>query len=153
MLGGGGGGGGEGRGESQHVTVFHPCGDHARPCFTFGFPQPELSLSSDRLTQHRLIESHLWYQRMGFSGSFLCDPSASVRKRTQNCGGCSGKRLVPLSKRICGWLPSSSVSRPLTPNSKQWFTTSFLEEGAGKRCSECALTPVGYAIRHCETCC
>ena len=31
------------------------------------------------------------------------------------------------------------------PNSKHWFTTSFLqplEEGAGKRCSECAFEPV-----------
>ena len=27
------------------------------------------------------------------------------------------------------------------PNSKHWFTTSFLEEGAGKRYSECAAKP------------
>ena len=30
----------------------------------------------------------------------------------------------------------------LTSNSKQWFTTYFLQEaGAGKLCSECGLTP------------
>ena len=27
------------------------------------------------------------------------------------------------------------------PNSKHWFTTSFLQEGAGKRCSECDQYP------------
>ena len=30
------------------------------------------------------------------------------------------------------------------PNSKQWFTTYFLQEaGAGKRCSECGSGPDG----------
>ena len=33
--------------------------------------------------------------------------------------------------------PRAYASTATQPNSKHWFTTSFLEEGAGKRCSEC----------------
>ena len=33
----------------------------------------------------------------------------------------------------------SCITASMTANSKHWFTTSFLQ-GAGKRCSECAIT-------------
>ena len=51
------------------------------------------------------------------------------------------------SVKICGmflWLLQNKYllfCTALTANSKQWFTTYFLREaGAGRRCSECALT-------------
>ena len=36
-------------------------------------------------------------------------------------------------------LAARSLLAGLAANSKRWFTTSFLEEGAGKRCSGCGL--------------
>ena len=39
-----------------------------------------------------------------------------------------------------GVITAAVVPDCLSSNSKHWFTTSYLEEGAGKRCSECGLS-------------
>ena len=63
--------------------------------------------------------------------------------------------LFPPSWLVCtAWVARSATSAPgleaedpvhtqqgpSSPNSKRWFTTSFLQ-GAGKQCSECASSP------------
>ena len=47
-----------------------------------------------------------------------------------------------------GVTASSDAFAAAVPNSKHWFTTSFLplEEGAGKRCSECAAVQVSPSV-------
>ena len=39
----------------------------------------------------------------------------------------------------------------LSSNSKHWFTTAFLQQGAGKRCSECE--PLSFESERARKCC
>ena len=54
---------------------------------------------------------------------------------------------IPRGSDGLGWGGRGLVAGTQTPNSKHWFTTSYLQEGAGKRCLSAHRH---YALHDCQ---